>query len=200
VAATTVGLILGVQQLLRTDAPFATPEQPRPTPVLEQPRQSRSDPVLDKEPNPLPDQDSAVPGSRGGMEITANSTVAQTFSVSKNGVLYQIDIIDIKHHRCTPSKSLYISLIDTDGQELGISTIRTWEIHSDKVSNNIVRLTNIEKPVKSGEQYAIVLESSAEPSGCTYAWGGGIDTYDGGSAFINGAPNSRDMKLRTYVR
>ena len=58
---------------------------------------------------------------------------------------------------------------------------------------------NYAPTVSNGDKYAIYLKTDAEPSGCTYAWGGGIETYDGGDTFINERKNIRDMKFRSYV-
>lgn len=157
-----------------------------------------------QEPSPVPDpnldQSNWISGGEGGMEITRNSTVAQSFTVGRTGILERIDVADVAPWRCTPSQSLYISLVNMEGNSLGIKTYKTYEFHPAKVSGIYLSLTGIGIRVNKGEQYAIILKSDAEPANCTYAWGGGIETYSGGNAFINSQPNLRDMKFRTYVR
>jgi hypothetical protein len=146
------------------------------------------------------DQENVPNGDSGGLEITRNQTVAQSFTVSTSGKLSRVDIIDIRHHRCPPQESLYISLINMSGDALGQTTYYTREVYPHEVNGTIsLEFGSYAPTVSKGDRYAIYLKSAAEPGGCTYAWGGGFETYDGGDAFINGVKNIRDMKFRTYV-
>ena len=146
------------------------------------------------------DQENIPIGGRGGLEITKNQTVAQSFTIQNSGQLIGMDLVDIRHHRCTPSKSLYVSLIDMNQDSLGPHSYYTRELHSNEITQTIhLNFGSYGPSVKSGEKYAIFLSSDAAPSGCTYAWGGGIETYNGGKTFINKRENIRDMKFRTYV-
>ena len=146
------------------------------------------------------DQENVPIGGSGGLEITRNQTVAQSFSISKPGKLSRVDVIDIRHHRCPPKESLYISLIDMSGDQLGQNTYYTREVYPHEVNGTIsLEFGNYAPTVSKGDKYAIYLKTDAEPSGCTYAWGGGIETYDGGDTFINERKNIRDMKFRSYV-
>jgi PA14 domain/Divergent InlB B-repeat domain len=79
------------------------------------------------------DQENVPIGGSGGLEITRNQTVAQSFSISKPGKLSRVDIIDIRHHRCPPKESLYISLIDMSGDQLGHNTYYTREVYPHEV-------------------------------------------------------------------
>ena len=146
------------------------------------------------------DQENVPIGDSGGLEITSNQTVAQSFTVSKSGKLSRVDIIDIRHHRCPPQKSLYISLINMSGDALGQNTYYTREVYPHEVNGTIsLEFGSYAPTVSEGDRYAIYLKTDADPAGCTYAWGGGFETYDGGDTFINGVKNLRDMKFRTYV-
>ena len=146
------------------------------------------------------DQENIPIGGRGGLEITKNQTVAQSFTIQNSGQLIGMDLVDIRHHRCTPSKSLHVSLIDMDQDSLGPHSYYTREVHSDEITQTIhLNFGRYGPSVKSGEKYAIFLSSDASPGRCTYAWGGGIETYNGGKTFINEHENVRDMKFRTYI-
>jgi hypothetical protein len=146
------------------------------------------------------DQENAPTDDLGGLEITQNQTVAQSFTVSKSGKLARVDIIAIRHHRCVPQESLYISLVNMSGDALGQSTYYTREVYPHEVNGTIsLEFGSYAPTVSKGDRFAIYLKSDAEPSGCTYAWGDALETYDGGDAFINGVKNIRDMKFRTYV-
>jgi hypothetical protein len=146
------------------------------------------------------DQENVPIGDSGGLEITSNQTVAQSFTVSKSGKLSRVDIVDIRHHRCPPQKSLYVSLINMSGDALGQNTYYTREVHPHEVNGTIsLEFGGYAPTVSKGDKYAIYLTTDAGPDGCTYAWGGGFDTYDGGDTFINGVKNLRDMKFRSYV-
>ena len=146
------------------------------------------------------DQENMPIGGSGGLEITKNQTVAQSFTIQNNGKLIGLDLVDIKHHRCTPSKSLYVSLVDMNKGSLGPHSYYTRELHSNEITQTVqLYFGSYGPPVKAGEEYAIFLSSDAQPSGCTYAWGGGFETYTGGQTFINGHKNVRDMKFRTYI-
>lgn len=146
------------------------------------------------------DQEHIPVGGRGGLEITANQTVAQSFSVARRGRLIALDLVDIKHHRCTPTKSLYVSLVTMENGRLGPYTYYTRELHPNEISPSTRLYFGTYGPmVNPGEQYAIYLKTSAEPGGCTYAWSGDYETYDGGKTFINEMENLRDMKFRSYI-
>ncbi|AFV97225.1 MULTISPECIES: hypothetical protein [unclassified Sulfuricurvum] len=146
------------------------------------------------------DQEHTLVGGRGGLEITANQTVAQSFLIAQSGRLIAFDLIDIKHHRCTPTKSLHVSLVTMENGRLGPHSYYTRELHPNEISPTTRLYFGHYGPmVKPGEQYAIYLKSDAEPGGCTYAWSGDYETYHGGKTFINETENIRDMKFRSYV-
>jgi hypothetical protein len=86
------------------------------------------------------------------------------------------------------------------GDALGQNTYYTREVHPHEVNGTIsLEFGGYAPTVSKGDKYAIYLTTDAGPDGCTYAWGGGFDTYDGGDTFINGVKNLRDMKFRSYV-
>lgn len=146
------------------------------------------------------DQENIPVGSQGGLEVTGNQTVAQSFTITQRGRLSAIDLIDIRHHRCMPSKSLYVSLVNMENGKLGPYSYYTRELHPNEISLTTKLFFGNRGPiVKPGEQYAIHLKTNAEPGGCTYGWGGDYETYNGGKTFINEMENKRDMKFRTYV-
>ena len=151
---------------------------------------------------PLVDQKNVPFGGAGGLEITKRQSVAQSFTVGRDGILTSVDIIDVSTHRCRPNESLYISLINVKENKPSAMSYYTREVHPDEIHNQQIsmHLRHASLHVKKGEQYAIYLSSHAQPSRCTYSWGGGIKTYDGGQTFINGHPNEqRDMKFKTYI-
>ena len=151
---------------------------------------------------PLVDQKNIPLGSEGGLEITKRQSVAQTFRVGRDGILTSIDIVDVSTHRCRPNESLYLSLINVKENKLGAISYYTRQVHPDEIHNQQIsmHLRRASLHVKKGEQYAIYLSSHAQPSKCTYSWGGGFQTYDAGQAFINASPDERrDMKFKTYI-
>lgn len=138
-------------------------------------------------------------GGSGGLEITDNQTVAQSFTITKKGRLIAVDLIDLKIHRCLPKESLYVSLVNIQNDQLGVYSYFTRELHSNEVTNTTRLYFGSYGPiVKPGEQYAVYLQTKA--NGCTYAWGGEYGTYNGGESFINKIQNKRDMKFRSYIR
>ncbi len=168
------------------------------TPAPEPSRTTTSGPSW--APESLLDQRNDPPGGTGGMEITSNSTVAQSFTVGRDGQLVAVDAVDVRQHRCLPHKSLYMSVVQVDGDRLAPVTYATREFHPDEVSGSLHFALNGNGPrVHKGDQLAVMLESQAQPSGCTYGWGGTYESYPSGRAFINGSRNPRDMKFRTYV-
>lgn len=146
------------------------------------------------------DQEHFPVGGRGGLEITGNQTVAQSFTVTRRGRLIALDLIDIKHHRCAPTTSLHTSLVNMQNDRLGPYSYYTRELHPNEISPTTKLYFGHYGPiVKPGERYAIFLKTNAEPGGCTYAWSGDYETYNGGKTFINEIENIRDMKFRTYI-
>ena len=84
------------------------------------------------------------------------------------------------------------------GDALGQNTYYTREVFPHEVNGMIsLDFGSYAPTVSKGDRYAIYLKTDA--AGCTFAWGGGLETYEGGDTFINGAKNLRDMKFRTYV-
>lgn len=63
------------------------------------------------------DQENAGPGG-GGLEITKNQTVAQSFTVGRAGELAEIDVLNLRHHGCAPNESLYVSVVAVEGTRL----------------------------------------------------------------------------------
>jgi hypothetical protein len=150
----------------------------------------------------LPDQENLAPDGTGGLEITRKQTVAQTFTIKKRGKLVAVQLVDVRPHRCTPKSPLYVTVTDTRmNGEPGSYRFYTGAIPPDEVSNPLlIELKGNDAPsVRPGEQYAVTIGSDAEPSSCTYAWGGGYETYDGGKTYVNGHENFRDMRFRSFV-
>lgn len=145
------------------------------------------------------DAENVPVGGSGGLEITNNQTVAQSFTTTHKGRLLAIDLIDLKIHRCLPKESLYVSLVNIQNGQLGAYSFFTRELHPNEVTNTTRLYFGSYGPmVNPGEQYAVFLQTKA--SGCTYAWGGEYETYDGGETFISTIPNKRDMKFRSFIR
>lgn len=145
------------------------------------------------------DSENVPVGGSGGLEITNNQTVAQSFTMKHAGKLIAVDLIDLKLHRCTPSASLYVSLVNIHNGKLGEYSYYTRELHPNEISSTTrLNFGHYGPTVYPGDQYAVYLQTNA--SGCTYSWGGEYKTYDGGETFINQIPNFRDMKFRSYIR
>lgn len=145
------------------------------------------------------DAENVPVGGSGGLEITNNQTVAQSFTTTHRGRLLAIDLIDLKIHRCLPKESLYVSLVNIENGQLGVYSFFTRELHPNEVTNTTRLYFGSYGPiVNPGEQYAVFLQTKA--NGCTYAWGGEYETYDGGETFINKIQNKRDMKFRSFIR
>lgn len=144
------------------------------------------------------DAENVPVGGSGGLEITNNQTVAQSFTTTHRGRLLAIDLIDLKIHRCLPKESLSVSLVNIQNGQLGTYSFFTRELHPHEVTNTTRLYFGSYGPiVNPGEQYAVFLQTKA--NGCTYAWGGEYETYNGGETFISKIPNKRDMKFRSFI-
>ena len=153
---------------------------------------------------PVLDQENSV-GGLGGLVVTSNQTVGQSFTVGLVGTL----------------ASFSVKLADTQAVDTALLTwhIRTSASGSDLASGTLshgdvpdllalvsVDVSSFALGVSVGDELFIVLTTTDAGVGtCSpYCWDGGIsdpvDLYAGGQTFVNGSANSiRDMVFQTFV-
>lgn len=145
---------------------------------------------------------------RGGLEVTENQPVAQTFTVGIAGMLTRIELVGINHHRCIVTMDdLVVELAPTLNGEPTLPVLATVALPPSAIpitSGTItVDFTSFSLPVEVGDVLAIVLRTSAEGSQCTYAWDGDLG-YDGGGTYVPWYAGGwiyifRDMAFQTFV-
>jgi hypothetical protein len=142
----------------------------------------------------------------GGLEVTKDQPVIQTFTASVTGQLTRIVIPEIHHHRCTPTENLVFELVHLDSTTLQDSSLIRMEFPPDSVSSLDEPSWELEIDLKShginvsaGEVLGIRFSCLCPGNGCTYAWSGELEAYDRGETIIHGARNLRDMVFETYV-
>jgi hypothetical protein len=155
------------------------------------------------------DQQYLAENSFGGLEVTANAAVAQTFTVGQSGTLVKVELPEFKQHRCIATDPVNIQLQSTvsglpSGEvlaEVSIDPSQVGGVFGPAVPLT-ADLTSAHVDVSQGQVLAIVASTSAPGGGCTYAWNGALPgTYADGETIINGAANSvRDLSFRTYVQ
>ena len=148
-------------------------------------------------------------GHMGGLEITANQSVAQSFTVLSDGTLRGAAIVGINHHRCTPAENLRVRLLATlngfpSSQVFYEEVIPPESIPETRGTIEIDFGPN-GWPVGKHEILALELSTTASPSGCTYGWDGDAPgNYTEGMAYIahtNGSgwfENLRDMGFQVF--
>jgi hypothetical protein len=148
------------------------------------------------------DQEHVPSNGLGGLEITANQAVAQTFTVGLEGVLARIDITQIRHHNCSsPEGDLELHLRQPVGAG-GWNVLLTDSVPPGDVPASPFGVVTFDVEaagiqVTPGDVLNILLSSpGTAPGGCTYAWNGDLPgTYPGGDA----SHPPRDMAFRTWV-
>lgn len=153
------------------------------------------------------DQEHMPTNSLGGLEVTANQAITQTFTVGISGTLTRVDITEIRHHRCTATADLLFQLVTTAGGVPTTIVLANMSVPASSVPplNGPLGVVSIDiasfgVEVSVGDVLAIVLSTAAPGGGCTFAWNGDIPgTYGPGSTFLFGSDNLRDMAFRTWV-
>ena len=146
----------------------------------------------------------------GGLEVTANQSVAQTFTVSSDGILTGAAIVGINHHRCTPVEQLHVRLLATlnglPSSQWFYENVVPPDAVPEKRGTIEIRFGPDGWPVGENEILALELSSIASPGGCTYGWDGDtLGNYPGGQTYIahaNGQgwiENGRDMGFRVFL-
>ena len=157
--------------------------------------------------NPCVDQSFVPSPVNNGLEITANQTVTQTFTVRVPGTLAQIDVVGINHHRGTPTQPLEVRVVATDpnGVPSG-ATLASVTLQPAQVPAQRGRLPLDLRPfaisVARGQVLGLRLSSNAQPGGQTYAWWGEVPgTYDRGQIFVRDttALSAWDLSFETFV-
>lgn len=143
----------------------------------------------------------------GGLEITQNQTVIQTFTVGRSGTLTRITIPHIKHHSGIPKEDLRFKLFEMDSISPIMPELVAINFPSDSVPDMYdtsyaleIDLLEYDIQVEIGDYLGIELSTDASSSGATYGWGAEYEAYDFGTTIINDFENSiRDMVFATYV-
>ncbi len=151
---------------------------------------------------------SYVPASvNNGLEITANQWVTQTFTVGRTGTLSRIDIVNINHHRGTPTQPLEVRIVATDatgvpnGAMLATVTFQPNQVPASR-GRLAVDVSNANIPVSAGQVLGIRLSSAAAPSTQTYAWWGETPgQYAAGQIYLRDttALSVWDLSFETFV-
>ena len=147
------------------------------------------------------DQEHVPSNGLGGLEITANQPVAQTFTVGLEGILARIDITQIRHHRCSPPEGdLELHLRQPDGaggwNVLLTDSVPPGDVPASSFGEVTFDVEAAAIQVAPGDVLSILLSSLGTiPGGCTYLWNGDLPgTYPGGASI-----GPRDMAFRTWV-
>ena len=148
---------------------------------------------------------------RGILEINANQSVAQSFTVPSDGLVTGAEIIGLSHDRCTPTKGLDFRLLITiDGKPS--EPARYAEVlppTAVREDGGAVEITFGPDgwPVGAFESMALEISSEADPTGCAYSWDGDSPGgYSGGQAFISSqagfvwSPMYSDMGFRVFFQ
>ena len=151
---------------------------------------------------------SYLPTLNNGLEVTANQTVAQTFTVGRAGTLATVEIARINHHRGTPTQNLEVRIVATDangtpnGATLASTVLLPAQVPATSGTLSVdVRSAAI--AVVPGMVLGIRLSSLAAPSSQTYAWWGTAPgaTYANGQTWINDntSLSAWDLSFQTFV-
>jgi hypothetical protein len=142
-----------------------------------------------------------------GLEITANQTVTQTFTVGVSGAMYRVDISAINHHRGLPITPLEVRIVATDpagvptGPTLATVTFQPAQVPASRGALT-VDLSAAPIAVQSGQRLGLRLSSTAMPSGLTYAWWGEAPgNYAAGEVWLRDStgPVGFDLSFETFV-
>jgi hypothetical protein len=144
----------------------------------------------------------------GGLEVTQNQPVAQTFTVGIDGKLTKI-ALGINHHRCiVTTDDLIVEIAPTLNGEPALPALASVAVPPAAIPVTFGGMITVDfssffLPVKVGEVLAIVLRTSAEGGQCTYAWDGDIGYARGGAYVPNPGGGwiyvNRDMTFQTFV-
>ena len=157
--------------------------------------------------SPCLDQSFVPPRLNNGLEITATQTVTQTFTVGVAGTLAQVDVVNINHHRGTPTQPLEVRVVATDpsgvpnGTALATVVFQPGQVPATRGRLPVdVRAFGIQ--VSPGQVLGIRLSSLAAPSGQTYAWWGEVPgSYARGQIWLRDTSSlsSWDLSFETFV-
>lgn len=142
---------------------------------------------------PLPAQGGCLdqsydPTLNNGLEITSSQTVTQTFTAGLSGTLTGVEVLNINHHRGTPSRPLEVRIVATDasgtpnGATLASVTFQPAQVPATRGALP-VDLRPFAIAVTPGTVLGIRLSSAAQPSTQTYAWWGAAPGTRGPTAF-----------------
>lgn len=144
-----------------------------------------------------------------GLEITANQTVTQTFTVGIAGLLTAVEVANINHHRGTPTAPLEVRIVATDSTGVpNGATLASLSFLPSQVPATRGTLAVDLRPfailVMPGTVLGLRLSSLAAPSTQTYAWWGeaaGTIHYAGGLVFIRDttALSVWDLSFQSFV-
>lgn len=155
-----------------------------------------------------PDQSYLPNPQTNGLEVTANQSVTQTFTVGISGQLTRIEIAQINHHRGTPSQPLQVDLVTCDAAGVPTTTVLASVTLPPASVPNVrgplqLDLRAFGIPVGAGQVLGIALSSAATPGGQTYAWWGEAPggSYPRGQVFIRGTTSLAvwDLAFQTWV-
>lgn len=144
-----------------------------------------------------------------GLEITANQTVTQTFTVGIAGLLTAIDVANLNHHRGTPTASLELRIVATDstgvpnGATLASLSFLPSQVPATR-GTLAVDLSPFAIFVTPGTVLGLRLSSLAVPGTQTYAWWGealGTLHYAGGMVFLRDTTplSVWDLSFQSFV-
>jgi hypothetical protein len=155
----------------------------------------------------LLDQHNYITTGAGGLEVTKNQKVAQTFTTGMSGILSRIRIYNVRQHRGIPQYNLNVRILkltkaNSIEQELMAFSFAPVDVPSANDSIKHLELVTEKQNVQTvaGETLGIELSCSCEGGGATYAWDGEFENYSNGTCLINDMPNLRDMAFESYVK
>ena len=157
---------------------------------------------------PVIDQQYTPENGAGGLEVTASQPVIQTFTVGRAGILARVELPQFKEHRCAATDPVTLQLRTTSGGAPTTTTLASHTLYPASVPDVtqgyayavVFDISGYQVRVAAGDVLAIVMQTTASGSGCTYAWNGASPgSYAGGSVYLHGSPNPRDMSFRTLV-
>ena len=154
------------------------------------------------------DQDYVPNPATNGLEVTANQSVTQTFTVGRDGQLTRIEAALMNHHRGSPTAPLQVDLVTTDANGVPTSvTLASLTLMPSAVPTSRGPLTIDLSPfnvvVRTGQVLGLALSTTAASGGATYAWWGEAPggSYAGGQVYIRGTTslNVWDLAIRTWT-
>ena len=148
---------------------------------------------------------SFIPTTGNGLEVTDRQSVQQTFTVGLRSVLTRVDLLALRHHRGISNQRLHVEVRTTSSGVPTDLALAEIDIMPSQIFTTAGTL-QIPLPnpvcVQPGDVLAISLESLSPSGGATYAWGGDAPGgYANGECYIrtNVGPLSYDMGFETFV-